>query len=84
MAFLADLFAIVRTLTAKLSFYLTTIRKEETMNSKLADNNKIYPNKSLSDLLEYAQYVIENSRSVNAEARELRDKLKLSDQNPQR
>jgi hypothetical protein len=54
------------------------------MNSKLVGDNKNYLNKSLSDLLEYAQYVIENSCSVNAEARELRERLKLNDQNSQR
>jgi hypothetical protein len=54
------------------------------MNSKLANNNKNYSNENLSELLEYAQYVIENSRSVNAEAREIRVKLKLSDPDPKR
>jgi hypothetical protein len=54
------------------------------MNSKLAGDNKNYSKKNLSDLLEYAQYVIENSRSVNAEARELRTKLKLIEKSPQR
>jgi hypothetical protein len=53
------------------------------MNRKLAGYDKNYSNKNLSDLLEYAQYVIESSRSVNAEARELRERLKLSDPGPQ-
>jgi hypothetical protein len=51
------------------------------MNNKLANNNKSCSNKNLSALMEYAQYVIENSRSVNAEAQKLRDSLKISHSN---
>jgi hypothetical protein len=54
------------------------------MNSKLAEGSKKNSDSSLSELLEYAQYVIENSRSVRAEARELREKLGLNSQSFQR
>jgi hypothetical protein len=51
------------------------------MNNKLANNNKSCSNKNLSALMEYAQYVIENSRSVNDEAQKLRDSLKINHSN---
>ena len=51
------------------------------MSNKLANNNKSCSNKNLSALMEYAQYVIENSRSVSDEAQKLRDSLKISHSN---
>ena len=51
------------------------------MNNKLANNKKLCSNKNLSALMEYAQYVIENSRSVNDEAQKLKNSLKISHSN---